>query len=112
MHLFRNLHMRRLLACCVIAGLGVCLLPGTMPGLRLIGFALIIGCGSAAAVALVGLVRSRRDPYDLSTLWDTPAMETPIREADEAELVYCHHCGDAFPSAFDLCPHCGNRFRG
>ncbi len=67
-----------------------------------------------AAFALVQAVRlrpSRRDPYDLSRLWDSPPDEP--QESDQSpELVYCHVCGASCPAAYALCPECGNRLRG
>ena len=74
---------------------------------------ILVGCAALIVHSCVELWRLRADPYDLARLWDNaPAPEEADRDSDDIELIYCHTCGDAFPTAFDVCPQCGNRFRG
>ena len=60
-------------------------------------------------------LRRRRDPYDLSKLWETPVPEeTPDPEPDpggphDDDLLYCHRCGAAMSGQFAVCPGCGHR---
>jgi hypothetical protein len=71
-----------------------------------------------AAAGLAGAVyytmqmfRARRDPYDLSRLWDTPPAdpELPDRETEDDALILCHRCGTSMPAHIGICPECGNR---
>lgn len=64
------------------------------------------------------LYAERRDPYDLSRLWERdeePNDEPEEPENDdtngEVDTMFCHHCGHAVPRPFVRCPDCGNPLR-
>ena len=76
------------------------------------GALLVVGLGAGAWQAWQ-LWQSRRDPYDLSRLWEEREDE-PEETADEsgwdgeeAELLYCHNCGHGVPPPHVRCPECG-----
>ena len=75
---------------------------------------LIVGLGAAAWQGRL-LILARRDPYDLTRLWDTPAADAdPVEEpplVEEGDLPMCHNCGHAVRGAFARCPDCGNPLR-
>src|SRR5437868_1012092 len=93
--------MGRIMVLLVIAGFSAPLLT-THPSslVRRAGIAIVCACLVRIAFALPALWRDRRDRYDLCKLYD-PEPESLDRESDDEELVYCWHCGDAFPKAFD-----------
>jgi len=102
------------------AGLMLLILGGRLalsgpPPLRLLGLA-IAGAGAwAMARGIAGALEAwmrRRDPYDLSRLWELDEPEEPVEPEGEQGLVYCHVCGAAMPGRLGACPQCGNRFRG
>lgn len=81
------------------------------------GALLVVGLGAGAWQAWQ-LWRNRRDPYDLSRLWEHDSSnDEPEESADEddwqgngePELLYCHHCGHGVPPPHVRCPECGQR---
>ena len=95
-----------LIAALVVAAFGAALLASAVPLLG--GLLLVLGVGFA--FWQVRLLRaSRRDPYDLSRLWEREPE--PEEEADEDAVedegtLYCHSCGHAVPRRFHVCPEC------
>lgn len=81
-------------------------------GSPLLGAALlVIGLGAGAWQAW-RLWQNRRDPYDLSRLWEheepeETAEEYPMEDNGEPELLYCHNCGHGVPPPHARCPECG-----
>lgn len=84
-------------------------------GLIFLAGAPLVGAGLVLLGLFGGLwhirqiLSGRRDPYDLSRLWEE---EPSPDEADEAAVedegtLYCHSCGHAVPRALHRCPDCG-----
>lgn len=99
----------RIFAGLVIMGIGGAML--ACQGVSILPFSLmliVIGLSTATRQATLAW-REREDPYDLSTLWDTPPVVYLPEEVDEPPrpLVYCHRCGASMPEAYGLCPGCG-----
>lgn len=111
MEFFRLRPVRRILAALVVAVFSTFLLFIPESPAPALGFAIIAVCVVVIAFSIPSLRGQRSDPYDLARLFDEPP-ESPEHEAEDEELVCCWVCGDAFPKKFDLCPHCGNRFKG
>src|ERR1051326_4992910 len=80
---------------------------GAMPliaaGVALWGAGLAAVCINVYQAVTAGL-RRRRDPYDLSRLWEEPLPEEaplePETDALDADLVYCHRCGASMDDTF------------
>lgn len=73
---------------------------------------LVIGAGAAVWQGRQ-LLASRRDPYDLSRLWE-PEPEDQADEgavdamdSDDDGTLLCHACGHAVPHPLRVCPECG-----
>lgn len=84
---------------------------GVAPPLALVG--IVIGLAAAGYQGLQ-MWRERRDPYDLSRLWDTPLNSAELDKAEEPEedgktrtLALCHRCGASMSTRYSICPHCG-----
>ena len=99
-------------------GLGIAAIPGimsTVGGLGLFFSGLAVVCVNVYQ-AMEEWLRRRRDPYDLSRLWEDPLPEEqPDEETvlpDDDELVYCHRCGASMDRRFGVCPDCGARLGG
>lgn len=100
----------RLFAGLVLLGMGAPLLLFRNPPIMVVGLA-ICGIGLGAVVWQGILMwRERRDPYDLSRLWDTPPPEPdqPLEALGDEDLIYCHRCGISMSEAHSICPKCGN----
>lgn len=96
-----------LIAALLVIVIGVVLLPAAPPfGVLL----LVVGAGAAVWQARQ-LLASRRDPYDLTRLWERePEMEDEADEnavSDDEETLLCHACGHAVPHPLRVCPECG-----
>lgn len=95
----------RIVAAILLACLGAELVGTLTP----IGIGLV--CAGLGAAVLQGfhLWRERRDPYDLSLLWEDARRDEPdeAEERKERELTYCHRCGASMPQAYKICPGCG-----
>ena len=94
-----------LIAALLVAAFGAIVLPGS----RLIGAALLaVGIG-AALWQIRELFDARRDPYDLSRLWERepePPDEPDETLTEDEGTLYCHSCGHAVPRQFHRCPEC------
>ncbi len=100
-----------LIAAILLIAMGGVLAVGAPPPL---GIALLaVGLGAAVWQAH-RLYAERRDPYDLSRLWETEP-ERPSEPDEEEEAMaageddgtlYCHSCGHAVPRQFHFCPGC------
>jgi uncharacterized paraquat-inducible protein A len=56
----------------------------------------------------VQMWRERRDPYDLSRLWeDVPVKEEPEEDAKFRNMILCHRCGASMSAKYSICPQCG-----
>ena len=63
---------------------------------------------TAACYQGVQMWRERRDPYDLSRLWETPnAPEQPEEDGKVRTMAFCHRCGASMPTHHSICPQCG-----
>lgn len=99
-----------LIAAVVLAAFGGALLFSAPP----LGALLVAVGGGAVFWQIRHLLASRRDPYDLSRLWEREPE--PPEEADEEAVedegtLYCHSCGHAVPRAFHACPECRRPLR-
>jgi len=82
------------------------------------GALLVVGAGASVWQGWQ-LWKSRRDPYDLSRLWDDPLPgDEPEEEPDPDSFyteddgtLYCHGCGHAVPATLARCPECGRQLR-
>jgi uncharacterized protein YbaR (Trm112 family) len=105
-----------LIAAVVLAAFGAALLFSAplAQDVPALGALLLALGGSAAFWQIRRLLAARRDPYDLSRLWDREPE--PPEEADEEAVedegtLYCHSCGHAVPRAFHACPECRRPLR-
>lgn len=84
-------------------------------GFALMSASTFLGGGLVVVGAIIGvwhlrnLAQARRNPYDLSRLWEREPE--PPDEADETQVedegtLYCHGCGHAVPHQFHRCPDC------
>lgn len=99
-------------------GLGVAAIPSILSmvgGLGLFFTGLGMVCVNVYQATYEWL-RHRRDPYDLSKLWDEPLPENPPAVPalpqelpQEDDLVYCHRCGASMHGIHAICPDCGHR---
>jgi uncharacterized iron-regulated membrane protein len=94
----------RLVAALIVAALGAPLIVPAPPlGLSLFGIGMI-----AAIVQGIAMWRERRDPYDLSRLWETaPIKAEPEEDDKERTMALCHRCGASMSAKHSICPQCG-----
>ncbi len=97
-----------LIAALLVLVIGAALLPAA----PLFGVLLIVIGAGAGVWQGRQLLAARRDPYDLSQLWEREPE--PEDEADETDMdddgtLLCHACGHAVPHPLRVCPECGRR---
>ena len=94
-----------LIAVVLVAAMG-CLFLSAAPPLG--ALLLVVGVG-AAHRQIRQLLAARRDPYDLSRLWEKepePPDEADEEAVEDEGTLYCHSCGHAVPRPFHVCPEC------
>jgi hypothetical protein len=76
----------------------------------------IVSFLASIAVYVVGIIKSRRDPYSLQTLQEMVSEGTwdadDVPEVDPRGDLLCMSCQEAYPSRFGTCPHCARRQLG
>ncbi len=116
MKFFRSQKVIRIIASSVLIAIGAGMfVQGNLVwllGIGVVGLGLI-GVSSAISMRADGTQKSS-DPYDLKSLYDSPAADAipdePLTEADETyDIAVCHRCGQGMSDKFAICPTCGNR---
>jgi len=96
-----------LLAALLVVAIGAALLSAA----PLVGVLLLVVGAGAALWQGRQLLAARRDPYDLSRLWERePEPEDEADEdavSDDEGTLLCHACGHAVPHPLRVCPECG-----
>lgn len=96
-------------------GMGIAAIPSILSMVGGIGL-FATGLGIICVNAYQGVeewLHRKRDPYDLSRLWDEPLPDdsatSPPLGPEEDDLVYCHRCGTSMHGRHAICPDCGHR---
>ena len=71
------------------------------------GIVLILAGAGIAIYHGTQLWQERRDPYDLSRLYETLPDEPENDDDPDREYIYCHRCGGSLPAHHSICPECG-----
>jgi len=93
----------RLVAALVLMAMSTALLYPFPP----LGIGLMAAGAGIALYQAVQIWRERRDPYDLSRLFEQPPDEPEETDDTDREMIFCHRCGVSVPGMYSLCPECG-----
>ena len=72
-----------------------------------LGIGLMATGAGIALYQAVQMWRERRDPYDLSRLFEQQTDEPEDTDDTDREMIFCHRCGVSVPGTYSLCPECG-----